>query len=101
LPDRFRRLPTRFPRRPSSIETVKQIRGYGRRGEGIKADIRDIAALRSIADQVESRYCKIDIVVADAGIQRWKPLLEMEDSDWRDVIDINLNGPEHGACLRA
>ena len=37
-------------------------------------------------------YGKIDIVVADAAIQRWKPLLEMEDADWRDVIDNNLNG---------
>jgi NAD(P)-dependent dehydrogenase (short-subunit alcohol dehydrogenase family) len=45
-------------------ETVKQIQGYG----------------------------KIDIVVADAAIQRWKALLEMEDSDRRDVIDNNLNG---------
>ena len=31
-------------------------------------------------------------MVADAAIQRWKPLLEMKDSDWRDVIDNNLNG---------
>ncbi len=35
---------------------------------------------------------KIDIVVANAAIQRWVPLLEMEDTDWRDVIDNNLNG---------
>src|SRR6201999_3108557 len=40
----------------------------------------------------ERDYGKIDIVVADAAIQRWMPLLEMEDSDWRDVIDNNLNG---------
>jgi NAD(P)-dependent dehydrogenase (short-subunit alcohol dehydrogenase family) len=37
-------------------------------------------------------YGKIDIVVANAAIQRWKPLLEMEDADWHDVIDNNLNG---------
>jgi NAD(P)-dependent dehydrogenase (short-subunit alcohol dehydrogenase family) len=48
--------------------------------------------LRQIADKVERDYGKIDIVVADAAIQRWMPLLEMEDSDWRDVIDNNLNG---------
>ncbi len=73
-------------------ETVRQVKAYGRRGDGIKADIRDIAALRRIADDVDGRYGKIDIVVADAAIQRWKPLLEMEDVDWRDVIDNNLNG---------
>ena len=48
--------------------------------------------MRQIADKVERDYGKIDIVVANAGVQRWVPLLEMEDSDWRDVIDNNLNG---------
>src|SRR6202012_3433534 len=71
---------------------VRLIRGYGRRGDAIRADIRDIDALRRAADQIEKEYGKIDIVVADAAIQRWKPLLEMEDSDWYDVIDNNLNG---------
>ncbi len=81
------------PATPEDLdETVRQVRAYGRRAEGIKADIRDIAALRAAADKIEQTYGKIDIVVADAAIQRWKPLLEMEDSDWRDVIDNNLNG---------
>jgi NAD(P)-dependent dehydrogenase (short-subunit alcohol dehydrogenase family) len=71
---------------------VRQIQAYGRKGESIRADIRDIATLRAAADKVERDYGKIDIVVADAAIQRWKPLLEMEDSDWHDVIDNNLNG---------
>lgn len=81
------------PATPEDLdETIRQIRAYGRRGEAIKADIRDIAALRAAADKVAQDYGKIDIVVADAAIQRWKPLLEMEDSDWHDVIDNNLNG---------
>jgi NAD(P)-dependent dehydrogenase (short-subunit alcohol dehydrogenase family) len=81
------------PATPQDLdETVRQIRGYGRKSEAIKADIRDIAALRRIADEVERSYGKIDIVVADAAIQRWVPLLEMTDADWRDVIDNNLNG---------
>jgi NAD(P)-dependent dehydrogenase (short-subunit alcohol dehydrogenase family) len=72
--------------------SVQMIKSFGRPSEGIKADIRDIAALRQIADKVERDYGKIDIVVANAAIQRWVPLLEMEDSDWHDVIDNNLNG---------
>src|SRR4051812_10171759 len=81
------------PATPEELdETVRMIKEFGRRGEGIRADIRDIEALRQIADQVEQTYGKIDIVVANAAIQRWLPLLEMQDSDWRDVIDNNLNG---------
>ena len=81
------------PATPAELdETVRMIRAYGRRGAAVRADIRDIAALRRVADQVERDYGKIDIVVANAAIQRWKPLLEMADADWRDVIDNNLNG---------
>jgi NAD(P)-dependent dehydrogenase (short-subunit alcohol dehydrogenase family) len=81
------------PATPQELdETVRQIQGFGRRGEAVKADIRDIAVLRKVADKIERDYGKIDIVVANAAIQRWKALLEMEETDWRDVIDNNLNG---------
>jgi NAD(P)-dependent dehydrogenase (short-subunit alcohol dehydrogenase family) len=81
------------PATPEELaETVRQIKEFGRRGESIRADIRDIEALRKAADAVERDFGKIDIVVANAAIQRWKPLLEMQDADWRDTIDNNLNG---------
>ncbi len=81
------------PATPADLqETLRQIKAFGRRGTAVVADIRNIAALRTAADQVEHDYGKIDIVVADAAIQRWKPLLEMQDAEWYDVIDNNLNG---------
>jgi NAD(P)-dependent dehydrogenase (short-subunit alcohol dehydrogenase family) len=81
------------PATPEELaETIRQIELFGRKGEAIRADIRDIAALRDIAARVTRTHGKIDIVVADAAIQRWKPLLEMQDADWHDVIDNNLNG---------
>jgi NAD(P)-dependent dehydrogenase (short-subunit alcohol dehydrogenase family) len=81
------------PATPAELdETVRQVRAYGRKGEGVHADIRDIAQLRTLADRVERDHGKIDIVVANAAIQRWVPLMEMSDADWRDVIDNNLNG---------
>ncbi|HEY0423028.1 MAG TPA: SDR family NAD(P)-dependent oxidoreductase [Rhodopila sp.] len=81
------------PAKPEDLaETVRQIQAYGRKADSIRADIRDIAALRAAADKIERDHGKIDIVVADAAIQRWKPLLEMADSDWNDVIENNLNG---------
>ena len=73
-------------------ETVAGIKKFGRQGTAMRADIRDMAAMRRIADQIERQHGKIDIVVANAAIQGWKPLLEMEDDDWLDQIDNNLNG---------
>lgn len=34
----------------------------------------------------------VDVVFANAGIQAFKPLLQMSDPDWYDQIDNNLNG---------
>jgi NAD(P)-dependent dehydrogenase (short-subunit alcohol dehydrogenase family) len=80
------------PATPEALqETVRQIQSFGRKGEAIRADIRDIAALRQAADTVERTYGRIDIVVANAAIQRWKPLLQMQDSNWHDVIENNRN----------
>lgn len=81
------------PATPADLDaTADGIKKLGRQCTPIKADIRDIAALRKIAEDVEKQHGKIDIVVANAAIQRWKPLLDMEDADWNDVIANNLNG---------
>jgi NAD(P)-dependent dehydrogenase (short-subunit alcohol dehydrogenase family) len=81
------------PATPEDLaETKRLIEAQGRRCIAVKGDIRDIAQLRRAAAEMEQAFGKIDVVVADAAIQRWKDLLEMEDDDWRDVIDVNLNG---------
>ncbi len=85
---------TKFaPATPGDLEqTGDLVRANGRNFLAITADIRDLAALRAAAQQAEQTFGKIDIVVANASIQAFKPLLEMEDPDWHDVIDTNLTG---------
>jgi len=78
--------------RADLAETKRQIEGFGRRCIAIKGDIRKIVQLRAAHDRVVTELDRVDIVVADAAIQRWKDRLEMEDSDWYDVIDNDVNG---------
>jgi len=73
-------------------ETARLVKGYGRRFIPVVADVRDMKALRLAAARANQEFGKIDIVVANAAIQTMKPLLEMSDHDWSDVIDVNLNG---------
>ena len=81
------------PATPEQLEQTGEIvKSHGRRWLAITADIRNIAELRSAADRVAAEFGGMDIVVANAGIQNFKPLLEMEDAHWHDVIDTNLNG---------
>lgn len=74
------------------VETGRRITERGRRWRGEVLDQRDIGALRETAARVEGDWGGVDIVFANAGIQAFKPLLEMTDPDWHDQIDVNLNG---------
>ena len=51
-----------------------------------------MGALRQAAERVERELGGLDVLFANASIQAFKPLLEMEDPDWHDQIDINLTG---------
>jgi NAD(P)-dependent dehydrogenase (short-subunit alcohol dehydrogenase family) len=55
-------------------------------------DQRDLPKLRKAAADIEKEFGHIDILFANAGIQAFRPLLEMEDPDWHIQIDVNLTG---------
>ncbi len=81
------------PATPAELEeTGRAVQDTGRRWLAIKLDQRDIGVLRAAAEQVRNEFGGLDIVFANAGIQSFKPLLEMEDADWHDQINVNLNG---------
>ncbi len=73
-------------------QTGELVRKAGARWLGVEADQRDITEIRSAADQIERDFGGVDIVFANAGIQAFKPLLEMDDADWHDQVEVNLNG---------
>ena len=73
-------------------ETGKLLQQIGPPHATMIADIRQINDLRAIASKVEEEFGGIDIIVANAAIQTFKPLLEMDDADWHDTINNNLNG---------
>jgi NAD(P)-dependent dehydrogenase (short-subunit alcohol dehydrogenase family) len=81
------------PATPDDLEeTGRLVRGHGVRWTAHTADQRDIAALRRAAAAIEEELGGIDVLFANAGIQAFKPLLEMADADWHDQIDVNLTG---------
>ncbi|MDZ4804885.1 MAG: glucose 1-dehydrogenase [Candidatus Eisenbacteria bacterium] len=59
---------------------------------GFGADLSDRSAVqRLIAQSIEWKG-RLDILVNNAGIIRRAPAAEHSDSDWDDVINVNLNG---------
>jgi NAD(P)-dependent dehydrogenase (short-subunit alcohol dehydrogenase family) len=72
--------------------TGKQVQLAGSKWKEFIADQRDLDALRKIATEVDQQFGGLDILFANAGIQAFRPILEMEDSDWHIQIDVNLSG---------
>jgi NAD(P)-dependent dehydrogenase (short-subunit alcohol dehydrogenase family) len=81
---------------PATVEdlahTGQLVTAVGGRWMQHIADQRNIDAVRAAADAVVQEWGGVDIVFANAGIQAFKPLLDMSDADWHDQIDVNLSG---------
>ena len=56
------------------------------------ADLKIISNVESLADKtLENFNNKIDILINNAGITRDNLILRMKESEWNEVIDVNLN----------
>ncbi|MGU2419688.1 glucose 1-dehydrogenase [Burkholderia cenocepacia] len=81
---------------PSGQEDAERIanalREHGGTAVAIQGDVSKPQDCGRLFDAVEFEFGGIDIVVANAGIQRDAALTELSLDDWRKVIDVNLTG---------
>ena len=73
-------------------ETGRLVQATGARWHMEVVDQRDMPAVRAATTRAVAALGGIDILFANAGIQSFKPILEMADADWHDQIDVNLTG---------
>jgi SDR family mycofactocin-dependent oxidoreductase len=74
-------------------ETVAQVEALDRRIVATKADVRDLDAVKAALERGVAELGHVDIVCANAGIFLFgEPAHEVSETDWRDVLDINLTG---------
>ncbi|CAR43428.1 gluconate 5-dehydrogenase [Streptococcus uberis] len=65
----------------------------GINAKGYVCDVTDEDAVNKMIGEIESEFGRIDILVNNAGIIKRIPMTEMSAKDFRQVIDIDLNGP--------
>jgi meso-butanediol dehydrogenase / (S,S)-butanediol dehydrogenase / diacetyl reductase len=63
----------------------------------LRCDVADDAQVAAAFAEVDELLGGIDVLVANAGISVRKPFLEIEEADWRRVLDVNLTGVFHCA----
>jgi len=72
--------------------TMAEIRALNPEALLIEADIRSPAQVTKMFEKVISAFGGLDLLVNNAGVQTWKPLLEVTEEEWDLVIDTNLKG---------
>jgi NAD(P)-dependent dehydrogenase (short-subunit alcohol dehydrogenase family) len=68
------------------------VTGRNRRAVTIQADMGKLTEVREMVDAVVTEFGGIDILVNNAGVFPRVDFLEMQESDWDYVHDINLKG---------
>ena len=71
-------------------EVVAGVIREGRRATLVQADVSRAAEVDSMVGQVEEKLGPVSILVNNAGIARVQPLVEIAESDWDEIIDVNL-----------
>lgn len=73
-------------------QTVRDILAAGGSAEFHLYDVRSTEAANRLVADVEGRFGKIDVVVANAGIAHRTPLGELTDDKWDLTMDVDLKG---------
>jgi glucose 1-dehydrogenase len=76
----------------SAEKLAASIEKTGRQAFAIGADVSDEAEIDAMFDAVKKRFGTVDIVVANSGLQKDAPFVDMTLDDWNTVMNVNLAG---------
>lgn len=80
-------------RSAEALESLAQeIRAAGGEALAIPAEATEPAQVQALADRAVAHFGRIDTWVQLAGVGLWALLEETTPEEWRQVIDVNLNG---------
>lgn len=74
-------------------EVVKKMGANGDIATFVKTDVSKVADVKRLVGETIEKYGKIDVLINNAGISGGIANgLDIEDDDWKNIIDINLTG---------
>ena len=72
------------------LEVAEAIRQQGGQADIQAFDLADEAAVVAAVPAIVQRHGRLDVLLNNAGICLWQPLLDSSLDDWRRTLDINL-----------
>jgi NAD(P)-dependent dehydrogenase (short-subunit alcohol dehydrogenase family) len=71
-------------------DCVSEIQGRGGEARPAKADVSDSAQVRAAVKAAVDAWGRIDVLVNDAAMMTFKPIVELEDEQFDRVLAVNL-----------
>jgi NAD(P)-dependent dehydrogenase (short-subunit alcohol dehydrogenase family) len=80
-------------RRAEPLQAVIEESKAGSRGLGVPTDVSDPSSVKALFDAAVKAFGRVDLLFNNAGVNApCIPLEELTIEQWRNVVDINLNG---------
>jgi glucose 1-dehydrogenase len=73
-------------------EVVETIRGFGVRALAVRADVSQEDQVQAMFGRTIEEFGTVDVLVANAGLQRDAPFERMTLQQWNTVLGVNLTG---------
>jgi len=73
-------------------DTAAAVEALGRKALAVPADVADPEQCRRVVDSAMETFGKVDVLINNAGIGTAYPATKETPEQFREVIDINLNG---------
>ena len=67
----------------------------------VEEDIALVDDNRRLVERTVGELGGLDVFVANAGLTRWAPFLDVDEETWDTVVDLNLKGSYFGAQAAA
>jgi len=86
----------------AATAVAKEIEATGAEAMAVRMDVTSEEEVNAGVDAVVKAYGRVDILVANAGLQIVHPIEEFSFEDWNKVVGVNLNGAflTARACVR-
>ncbi|HEX4794534.1 MAG TPA: SDR family oxidoreductase [Humisphaera sp.] len=73
-------------------EAAAMLAAFPTAGMAAVGDVSSREDMQRVVDQVIAKFGRVDIAVANAGMEIKKPFLEVTDDEWNKVLNVNLYG---------
>ena len=77
----------------SANETALELAEFGVKTENFQCDVRDRSELKNVFKSIGHSWGSLDVLVNNAGINNPTDFDQITDSDWDEVLSVNLKGP--------